>query len=282
VVRWHGRATTALYDLASLLLRVPATSANLGPGFDALGLAVDLHLELSDEGEPATETHPAVVAFRSAGGEGPLSVRGPVPPGRGLGFSGAARVGGLLAADVQAGRATDRHALLAAAARLEGHADNVAPSLLGGVVATASGRAVRVPVAVELRVVVWIPDHETSTDKSRVGLPDPVPRADAVHNLGHTALLVAALAAGDLDALRHAVDDRLHQDWRLAQLPDSAAALRCARERGARGAWLSGSGPSVAAFALPSEADELCACLPPTGRTLILALDQHGACVVSA
>ncbi len=259
-------------------IRVPATSANLGPGFDALGLALDLHLELSDEGDPADETHPGVAAFRSAGGQGPLCITGPVPPGRGLGFSGAARVGGVLAALAQQGR-HDPDLVLAEAARLEGHADNAAASLLGGVVVTTGGSAVRVPVALDLRVVLWIPARETSTDRSRLELADPVPRADAAGNLARAALLVAALAAGDLDALAHAGGDRLHEPTRFAASPASLAARDAALTAGALTAWLSGSGPTVAAFALPSGADRIAAALPAGARTLVVSIDAHGAVV---
>jgi homoserine kinase len=241
-----------------------------------------VHLEVRPGGDaPAPETHPAVRAFRAAGGTGPLSVAHRFPAGRGLGFSGAARVGGLVAAYVQRG-ATLRSArteILRAAGELEGHADNAAASLFGGVVAVAGGRAVRVPLPRELAVVVWTPQRETATSSARRLLPDQVPFADAAFNVGRAALLVAALAAGDVAALRTATEDRLHQDRRLGRAPDTRRAIDAALGAGAYAAWLSGSGPSAAAFAEPEGAAAVAAALPPEGRARVYAIADTGATV---
>ena len=269
-------------------VRVPASSANLGAGFDTLGMALTLHAEVGagdapDGAQAAEGTHPAMVAFRRHGGEGPLWVRSPIPMGRGLGFSGAVRVGGLVAAHAQ------RHGaepdaleaampeLLALATELEGHADNVAASLYGGVVATAAGRAVRVPLHLDPAMVMWVPSFTTSTDHSRGALPDVVPMADAVFNIGRTALFVAAVAAGDVTALRAATEDRLHQSVRLAHAEPSRAALDAALRAGAWAAWLSGSGPTVAVMCAPDDADGIAAQLPPDGHTKLLRIDHAGA-----
>lgn len=263
-------------------IRVPASSANLGSGFDAVAVALGVHLEVGPALAAADEGHPAVRAFRGAGGEGPLGVRSAFPGGRGLGFSGAARVAGLMAATVQQGRdpRAEGAGLLAAAAALEGHADNAAASLLGGVVAVAGGRACRVPLARVPTVVAWIPDRETSTRGSRGSLPEVVPFADAVHNVARAALLVAALAAGDLDALRTATQDRLHQEMRLARVPETRAAIEAALDAGAAAAWLSGSGPSAAAFVVPERVEAVVGALPAGGRVRVLAIDEAGAIVV--
>lgn len=261
-------------------IRVPASTANVGPAFDALGVALAVYLEVTVGGDDAAaETHPAVRAFRQAGGTGPLSVTAGFPGGRGLGYSGAARVAGLLAAMAQSGRGLyeSRDAVLAQATELEGHPDNAAASLLGGVVAAAGGHATRVPLAVEPAVVVWVPDRETATKESRRRLAASVPFDDAAFNVGRSALLVAALAAGDTAALRAATEDRLHQGARLARVPDSRAALRAALDAGAWGAWLSGSGPSVAAFADPADARAIAAALPESGRAIVLRIDDEGA-----
>ena len=262
-------------------VRVPASSANLGPAFDAVAIALARHVEVSAVGEPASETHPAVRAFRSVGGRGPIAVAATFPGGRGLGYSGAARVAGLLAAHAQQGRSVweARAEVLHEATALEGHADNAAASLHGGVVAVANGHVTRIPLARELAVVVWVPDRETPTTSARRLLPEHVPFEDAAFNVGRTALLVAALAAGDVDALRTATEDRLHQDRRLARVPDSRVAMEAALGAGAWGAWLSGSGPSVAALADPAEADAIAAALPATGRALVLQIDDEGATV---
>jgi homoserine kinase len=266
---------------AATTIRVPATSANLGPGFDALGLALTTYLDLTLGGEPATEeSHLAVRAFRRAGGTGPVTVRAEVPGGRGLGFSAAARVAGLFAAALQQGKSIVRvqRAVLREATALEGHADNAAAAVFGGLVAVAGGAFTRVPLAVEPAVVVWIPDRETSTKSSRAQLGATVPFDDAVFNVGRTALMVAALASGDVGALRIAAEDRLHQNARLARVPESHHALRTAVEAGAWCAYLSGSGPSIAALVAPGRAAEaVAAALAPTGRAVVLGVDHEGA-----
>jgi homoserine kinase len=273
-----------------MIVHVPASSANLGPGFDTLGMALTLHAEIGlgqapDGAHAADEHHPATVAFRRHGGEGELWVKSPIPVGRGMGFSGAVRVGGLVAAHAQRhGDHPDALAeampvLLQHATALEGHADNVAASLYGGVVATAGGHAVRVPMSFDPAMVMWVPSFVTSTDESRTKLPTQVPMADVVFNIGRTALLVAALAAGDVDALREATRDRLHQDVRLAAAEPSRAALQAALDAGAWASWLSGSGPTVAAMCAVDEAEELAAALPADGHTKILRIDHAGAVI---
>jgi homoserine kinase len=265
------------------IVRVPASSANLGSAFDAVAVALDCHIEVTTRGTPAPETHPAVRAFRHAGGSGQVSIAASFPGGRGLGYSGAARVAGLLAARAQRGEGARvvRERVLREGTELEGHADNVAASLCGGVVAVAGGHAVRVPLARVPAVVVWIPEHETATASARRLLPEQVPFDDAAFNVGRSALLVAALAAGEVAALRTATEDRLHQDRRLARVPDSRAAIEAALRARAWAAWLSGSGPSVAAFADPERAPDVADSLPATGRTLVLAIDDEGATISS-
>jgi homoserine kinase len=277
-----------------VIVRVPASSANLGPGFDALGMALSLYVDAGViDGEPPAGAqqvdrfHPAGVAFRRAGGEGELWVCSPIPVGRGLGFSGAVRIAGIVAAHAQRFGGDPDHmasqtpAMLALASELEGHADNVAASLFGGIVATADGRAVQIPLAFDPAVVVWIPSSTTSTDESRSKLGREVLLSDAVFNIGRTALLVAALAAGDVDALRSATQDRLHQDHRLAAAEPSKEALQVALDAGAWCSWLSGSGPTVAAMCPLDEADHLAAQMPAGGHTKVLRID-HGGAVIEA
>jgi homoserine kinase len=278
-----------------IVVRVPASSANIGPGFDALGMALTMYAEVGvgagdDVAQPgvvADARHPAAVAFRRAGGHGGVWVRSPIPVGRGLGYSGAMRVGGLVAAAAQRGDGdpavvVERRAeLLAAATELEGHADNVAASLVGGVVATAAGGVVRVPLALDPAVVVWIPPSTTSTAASRTALPPEVSFDDAVFNIGRAALLVAALAAGDVDALRGATADRLHQDRRLAAAAASRAALAAGVKAGAWCGWLSGSGPSIAFLCAEDDAAALAAALPASGHTKLLRIDTSGATVAA-
>lgn len=277
-------------------IRVPASTANLGPGFDALGMALSILAEIgviddstSDEcrAKAVDEHHPASVAFARGDGRGSLWVSSPIPIGRGLGFSGAMRVGGAAVAlarrlgdDVEAFMAR-RGDLLAVAAELEGHADNAAASLYGGFVATNGALAVRLETPLRPDVVVWIPSFTTSTATSRTVLPGSVPFGDAVFNIGRTALLVAALAAGDIDALAEGTQDRLHQDGRLAAAEPSRTALSSGLAAGAWCGWLSGSGPTITLLAAPGDGGRVGAALPADGQTKVLAVDQVGTVIVA-
>jgi homoserine kinase len=276
-----------------MIVRVPASSANLGPGFDALGLALDLHAEvgiddgdLPDGARAVDDHHPATKAFRVGGGRGALWVRCSIPVGRGMGFSGAVRVGGLVAAMVQRlgadALAAGSAEILRQATELEGHADNVAASLYGGVVATAAGRAVHIPLGFDPAVVVWVPSFTTSTDESRDKLASTVSFEDAVFNVGRTALLVAALASGDVAALRDATQDRLHQSARLAKAEPSNEALQAGLDAGAWCGWLSGSGPTIAMLCAPDQAEFVIAALPEEGRARHMRIDHAGAVVEGA
>jgi homoserine kinase len=274
-------------------VRVPASSANLGAGFDVLGMALALHAEVGCGRPPAgarqaDEHHPATIAFRRLAGEGDLWVRSTIPMGRGLGFSGAIRVGGAAAALVQRDgsgaleTADGRADVMNVAADLERHADNAAASLHGGLVVAVADTVTRVPLAFDPAVVVWVPEATTtSTDQSRTTLADQVGRDDAVFNLGRVAMFVAACANGDAAALREATRDRLHQDVRLANVPQSAAAMQAGLEAGAWATWLSGSGPTVAMFCESSRASEIAAELPPEGHAKLLRIDHEGAIVVA-
>jgi homoserine kinase len=276
------------------VVRVPASTANLGPGFDALGMALNIYAdvgvidETSGEAESANvvdEHHPASIAFAAAGGVGSLWVRSPIPIGRGLGFSGAMRVGGAAAAMVQrtgdeAALAAQRQDVLAVAAELEGHGDNVAASLYGGIVATDGVRAVRVDIPLRPDVVMWIPQITTSTTVSRTALPESVPFDDAVFNVCRTALLVAALVAGDVAALASATQDRLHQDLRFVAVAESRTALEAGLAAGAWCGWLSGSGPTVALLTAGGDGRRLASQLPEDGAVKIVGIDLAGATVV--
>ncbi len=273
-----------------MIVRVPGSSANLGPGFDALGMAVSLEVEMGvldgappDGAVAISPEHPGTIAFHRAGGSGSLWERSSLPVGRGLGFSGAVRVGGaLLALAQQTDNDLDqvvarRGEVLALTSELEGHADNVAASLYGGVVATAAGRVVQVPLAIDPAIVVWIPSFVTKTDESRRALPAEVPLADVVFNIGRVSLLLAALAAGDIAALRDGTADRLHQDRRLELARPSRAAIDAALDAGAWCSWLSGSGPTVAAMCSLHDGERITAALPADGVSMVLRIDHGGA-----
>ncbi len=274
-----------------MTIRVPATSANLGPGFDVMGLALSLYTEVGIVGidEPlegareAEETHPAHIAFVRAGGTGRIWVRNAIPMGRGMGFSGAVRIGGAVAAEVQQQGSSWNLATsgaLAIGAELEGHADNVAPSLHGGVVITSENLVVHVPVALDPVFVMWVPDFTTSTNESRGKIGPTIALADAVFNISRTAMFVTALSTGNISLLREATRDRIHQDIRLAASPACKAALDAGVAAGAWCGWLSGSGPTVALMCDPSEATRIAAALPQDGHAKILTIDTQGATVL--
>ena len=247
-------------------VRVPATSANLGPGFDCLGLALDIWgtIRLTTDGAPYGEepmAHMAMTAaqrvFARAKMASPagLSARyeGDIPIARGLGASALARVGGLVAANAMAGGPMDGEQLLRLGADLEGHADNAAPALLGGfqVSVVMEGRVLHssVPVPAGLSAVLFIPELRMPTKESRKLLPSSLSRADVVHNSSRAALLVAAMAAGRFDLLDTATDDRLHQPARSRLFPAMYAIFDAAKAAGAHCAYLSGGGSTLCALA---------------------------------
>ena len=275
-------------------VRVPATSANLGPGFDALGLALALRNEVEAaeadgvsvriEGEgagrlPAGADNVVARGVRLAFDAAGRAFKGValrcvnrIPTARGLGSSAAAWVGGLVAGNALLGEPLDRDALLALAARAEGHPDNVAAALLGGLtVSCVDGdrvTAIALPVPADVRWVVLVPSVSSSTAEARAVLPASVPRADAVFNVQRVALLLAALSTGRLAALSLALDDRLHQPYRLRLFPWMPAVVEGARAAGALGCVLSGAGPALLAPVVGDAA--------PVARAMEVALRAAG------
>ena len=257
-------------------VRVPASSANLGSGFDCLGLALSLYhtltveehagsgLEIRVRGQgeddiPVDEsnaTYQALAAAFEAVGYRPgrlaIDSVNEIPLSSGLGSSAAAALAGMAAAMMLAEGALERNHLMHLAVDLEGHADNVAAALYGEctvVCRTEEGfEHVCLEVPSSIAATIALPDFAVPTDESRQGLPDVVPFADAVHNLSHAALLVAALATHRLELVESAMRDRLHQPHRSLAVPGLDEVLSAATEAGALGAALSGSGPSVLAL----------------------------------
>jgi homoserine kinase len=244
---------------------VPATSANLGPGFDALGVALDLRGEVEisvadgpfynpDRGQQMALDAVRTV-FGALGLPAPdvaIAFHSDVPVARGLGASAIVRTGAAVAAFAIAGVQPDPERLLRVVTELEGHADNAAPAILGGLqVVAVDGEQiwhVAVPLPPDLNAVLLVPDFEMSTDEGRKLLPASLSRADVVHNAARTALLVAALATGRLDALRVATDDRLHQPARAKLFPAMYDIFGAATAAGALCAFLSGAGSSILAI----------------------------------
>ena len=272
------------------IVRVPASSANLGPGFDVLGMALDLHADLGtgpapDGAQDLDEHHPSSIAFASAGGLGPLWMRSSIPMGRGLGFSGAARVGGGALAVVQgadnpqAALHDGAQKILQIGAALEGHGDNAAASLFGGVTASIDGAALPLrvgPVMAAATVVVWIPEATISTDSSRAGLPSTVERSDAIDNLGHVVQFVIAVERDDPSLLVGATADRMHQSHRLSYVAGGQEALAAGIDAGAWCGWLSGSGPTIAFLCETSTVAEVVGSMPGAGHCKNLKIDTFG------
>jgi homoserine kinase len=290
-------------------VRVPASSANLGPGFDALALALALHNEVEiEEGDGVSMTvhgegearldrgaanvvaRGAAMAFGAAGRDfrgATIRCVNRIPLGRGLGSSAAAWVAGLVGANALLGTPLDRGALVTLAARAEGHPDNVAAAVLGGlaVSCSAEGRvvAVALPVPTEVRWVVLVPEIESATRDARAVLPDTVPRSDAVFNVQRASLLLAALAAHRADLLPVAMHDRLHQPYRLRLFPWMSAVEAAAREAGALGCVLSGAGSAILAAASDSAdgvgraMEQALRAAGINGRALSLGVDTEGA-----
>jgi homoserine kinase len=263
-------------------VRVPATSANLGPGYDAVGLALTLSMRIGLDRAPQPEIevrgsgadliptgpeHPAYRAARFVAelvGEPDVHFRllqeNSIPPTRGLGGSAAALVGGAVAANDLFGGQIAAPDLLNIVCELDGHPDNAAPALLGGLVIgtlTPTGvSAVRLEPK-NLKVVVAVPDFAVSTTAARRALPDSVPHRDATFNVGRSGLLLGALATGEYHLLRIAMQDRLHQPYRSHLIPGLEDVIDAALANGAYGACLSGSGPTVLAFAPETNALEI-------------------------
>jgi len=284
-------------------VRVPATSANLGPGFDSLGMALEITQDVTIGIGPGGGTNglarlvldAARSAYRLARVEVPTEMHAAgeqtIPIGRGLGASAAARAAGIVGANaLMGGRLSDDQAL-ALGAGLEGHADNMAPALFGGlrVVVRDGDRFTHLaaPVAGGLSVVVFIPDFEMPTAESRRLLPQALSKDDAVHNIGRAALLVAALGRGDWSALALATQDRLHQPARTKIFPAMPAIFEAAREAGAHGAYLSGGGSTIAAFAtdrhdaIARAMTERAASLGYSGRALVTRVSSTGASAIA-
>lgn len=289
----------------AVTVRVPATSANLGAGFDCLGLALDLYASItvtfSDREQLPTEDvgeKMVLTAIRQTylrlGKAAPTGVRAhynvSIPLGRGLGASAVARVAGVIAANEFEGHPLDEGRCLDIASELEGHGDNACPAMFGGlqVCVEANGRFLRVPCKYpqDAHLAVLIPDHSMATKDARKVLPEMYSKADAVHNTGRAALFVGAMAAGRMDLLDAATDDRIHQRQRAALFPPMFEVFAAAKGAGAYAAWLSGAGSSVAAIcpedSVRGAANAMLTTLTDagmTGRSMVTRIGRQGAAV---
>jgi homoserine kinase len=295
---------------ASVTVRVPATSANLGPGFDTLGLALRLYNRVrvtrttgrgvtlasavapdARAGAEAMVTEAAAAFFRrarmtrAARFGAAVHLSGDVPVARGLGSSVTVRLGLVAGLNALAGGPLDAAALLAVVTALEHHPDNAAPALHGGF--TAAGmvggavRCVRFRVPAAWRFVTLIPRFEVGTEAARLLVPDSFSKADTVHSLNRAALITGAFARGDAAALRGLFDDRLHQPHREALIPQLTSVIRAGERAGAVGGWLSGSGSTIMCLTVADAAAAAAAMLGalPDADVRVLAADNRGLVV---
>ncbi|HWR41129.1 MAG TPA: homoserine kinase [Patescibacteria group bacterium] len=298
----------------TIKIRVPGTTANCGPGFDTIGVACSiyndleiswaeagqLNIEITGEGAghiPVTADNVVIKAikqvFRRLGKKNwglTIKMHNQIPLSRGLGSSAAAIVAGLFAANEITGRQLSGDDLLLMATVMEGHPDNVAPALFGGItVSIMEGdlvRCLRFIPPQPLSMIVAVPDFHLSTRSARQVLPKTVPFANAVYNVSRTALLVGALCQGDMTLLEYALKDKLHQPYREKLIPGMMDVLNAATEAGAWGAALSGAGPCLIAFtsqnqvAIGEAMVNAFASHRIRSRYLVLAMDTAGAVVL--
>ncbi|MDR3587238.1 MAG: homoserine kinase [Desulfosporosinus sp.] len=294
-------------------VKIPATSANLGPGFDCLGLALQLHNAITVEidrpfkisltgsysdGIPADESNLVwqtmchfweLVHYPTPSVA--LTFENHIPPARGLGSSSAAIVGGLVAANVIAGSPYTKYELLQVANTLEGHPDNVTPALYGGVtlsIPTENGILPRVLAQFpKLRAVVVIPNLLLKTEKARGILPPHIARNDAVFNISHAGLLIEAFIREEYSFLKEGMRDVLHQNQRAVLIPGLLETLEAALQAGAYGAALSGSGPTLLALTEPEFEQHIAQSMHDVferhaviAQAYVLGIDSKGADVI--
>ncbi len=239
---------------------IPGTSANLGPGYDCLGIALDLHNRVVVKpAEQAATPHPmadaAIQSFFTSAGIEPQAVSwkmsGDVPASRGLGSSVTLRLGLLMALNEAFAHPLPPQSIYTACCALEGHPDNAAPAQFGGFVsALPDTHFVRFEVDQRLEFILLIPDHKIETEDARQVLPDMVPRRDALINTANAALMTAAFASQDYELLRYTFTDTLHQPFRLPLLPQLNDVISAGVEAGALGGYLSGSGSTICCVTL--------------------------------
>lgn len=287
-----------------ITVRVPATTANIGPGFDSMGCALALYNYITCEVLPAgklvitgcpeqyqNEENLAVQGYRAVLSrlgllnEGlSLNIRAEIPVCRGLGSSAAMIAGGAAAANLLHGASLSSAELLAVTNEIEGHPDNLAPAIYGGLTASlvedGIPRTVRLPLSPTLRWVAAIPDFELSTHLARSVLPEQVAFTDAVYNASHAAVLAGALGSGDRELIAMALRDRLHQPYRESLIPEYGKVKAAAEQCGAIAFCISGAGPTL--LALTNEASfaaqfaEKCKRLEHRWNIMELAVDTEG------
>jgi len=279
-------------------IRIPATTANLGPGFDCLGIALQLAnrvtVEASEGSEQAVHTGmvgDAAARFFAVSGMAPIpfewSIAGDVPQSRGMGSSVTVRLGLLHGLNELSGAPLKATQLFDICAELEGHPDNAAPAAFGGFAVSKPGaRPVIFPVDESLHFVLLIPDFEVSTPEARKVLPKELDRLDAVESVVNACRITAAFASRDYEALRGAFDDHLHQPHREPLIPFLRKVISAGESAGAIGGWLSGSGSTICCLTMSNPdavaAAMLSAANSPNARTVITKADNRGTTRITA
>lgn len=290
-------------------VKVPATSANMGSGYDSIGIALNLYnvirmeesdcIDISDVSGASIPTDENNLIYQCA--KKVYDICGKplkgmkiieqcdIPQTRGLGSSSACTVAGILGANALLGNPLDKESMIDLAASIEGHPDNSTPAILGGfcVALLEYGKvwSVRVPMNGKVEFITFIPEFELSTEKARAALPKTIAHHDAVFNLARAALLAGSLTTGKLENLGVAVGDCLHQPYRFDLIPDGRELVHAAKAMGALGAFISGAGPSIIAVVdaqdktYLSRAEMYCKQNFPNWKPIRLVCDEVGAVV---
>lgn len=276
-------------------VQIPASTTNLGPGFDCLGIALQLsnritiEVKRSDDPAPEMVSRAAELFFKHTGGKRfpfRFSIEGEVPQARGLGSSVTIRLGVLMALDRMTKSGLSKEEICALCAKLEGHPDNAAAALFGGftIVTKTTNRVARFDIDPEVKFVLFIPNFEVKTSDARTVVPATFSRQDVVENLGNASLVAAAFASGNYEHLRGAFVDRLHQPFREKFVPFLPKLLQAGVDAGALGGFLSGSGSTIACITL-SDGKEIATALQAAApgehaNILIVSADNDGARVI--
>jgi homoserine kinase len=286
--RYNIARSTVCGSMGKITVQVPASTSNLGPGFDCLGVALRLYNRVTivrgDKGSSSRIVSEAARLFfkESRARSFPFSceIQGDVPPSRGLGGSATVRLGVLHGLNRLAGNPLARLSIFQLGARLEGHPDNAAPASFGGFTVVCGENVQRFEVNPRLYFILLIPDFEIETSRARKVLPSKIERAGAVESCANACAITAAFASRDYEKLRGAFADRLHQPFRQKLIPFLPRVIVAAEKAGALGAFLSGSGSTIAAVALQSPKKVASAMLraarSTSVRTIITTADNRG------
>ncbi|PWU06619.1 MAG: homoserine kinase [Verrucomicrobia bacterium] len=276
-----------------VVVQVPGTTANLGPGFDSLGIALNIHNRLIIR-RASIPTADAMIAqageaFFSASNEKSFpfacEIDGKVPPSRGLGSSVTVRLGTLLGLNRLTSEALSTEQLYKICAKLEGHPDNAAPATFGGFTVTRGDFKIqRFEVPAHLHFVLLVPDFEVRTSDAREIMPHSVPLKDAAFSVANASWITAAFASQQYATLRGAFKDGLHQPYRARLVPFLDDTIHAAEAAGALGGWLSGSGSTIACLTLeyPDRvAEAMQKTVPGSSSVFVTSADNQGACLIS-